>query len=176
MALRHPPGDVVHLDLHAVTLAGLERLRVLAALAHAQVLDMVGDACDLARGPDIVEADGHRGHRPVDREIELDRRLANDIHVGDEDGRVEDQRLGIVAALVTFNDDSWTVHHEQLFFDARAFRDGPSSGATGVDELASFQFGFPTAIKLHDGSFLATNWCVEKGVTGIRWTKFRIEW
>ena len=83
---------------------------------------------------------------------------------------------GIVAALATFNETAWTVHHEQLFYDARAFRDGPSSGATGVDELASFQFGFPTAIKLNDGTFLATNWCVERDVTGIRWTKFRIEW
>lgn len=83
---------------------------------------------------------------------------------------------GIVAALVTFTDTAWNVHHEQLLYDARAFRDGPSSGATGVDELASFQFGFPTAIRLQDGTFLATHWCVEQGVSGIRWTKFRIDW
>ena len=83
---------------------------------------------------------------------------------------------GIVAALATFTDTVWTVHHEQLFYDARAFRDGPSSGATGVDELASFQFGFPTAIRLNDGTFLATHWCVERGVTGIRLTKFRADW
>jgi hypothetical protein len=83
---------------------------------------------------------------------------------------------GIVAALATFTDTTWSVHHEQLFYDARAFRDGPSTGATGVDELASFQFGFPTAIRLRDGTFLSTHWCVEQGVCGIRWTKFSIEW
>jgi len=83
---------------------------------------------------------------------------------------------GIVAGLVTFTDSAWEVHHEQLFYDARAFRNGPSAGTTGVDELASFQFGFPTAIPLQDGAFLATHWCVEQGISGIRWTKFRIAW
>ena len=83
---------------------------------------------------------------------------------------------GIVAALATFTDTSWSVHHEQLFYDARAFRDGPSCGATGVDELASFQFSFPTAIRLDDGTFLATHWRVEQGASGIRWAKFWIEW
>lgn len=83
---------------------------------------------------------------------------------------------GIVAVLVSFTDTAWSVHHEQLLYDARAFRDGPSAGATGVDELASFQFGFPTAIRLHDDTYLATHWCVEQGICGIRWTKFRIDW
>ena len=81
---------------------------------------------------------------------------------------------GIVAALVTFTDTKWQVQSEQLFYDARARRDGPSGQATGVDELASFQFGFPTAISLNDGTFLATHWCVEQGVCGIRWTKFQV--
>jgi hypothetical protein len=83
---------------------------------------------------------------------------------------------GIVASLVTMTDMAWTVHHEQLFYDARSFRSGPGTGQTGVDELASFQFGFPTAIRLHDGTCLATHWCVEQGVCGIRWTRFRVDW
>lgn len=83
---------------------------------------------------------------------------------------------GIVACLVTFTDTAWAVHHEQLFYDARSSRAGPTAGKTGVDELDSFQFGFPTAIRLQDGAFLATHWCVEQGVCGIRWTRFRIDW
>ena len=83
---------------------------------------------------------------------------------------------GIVASLVTFTDLAWTVDHEILFYDARSFRAGPIAGQTGVDELDSFQFGFPTAIKLQDGTFLATHWCVEQGKCGIRWTRFRLEW
>jgi len=83
---------------------------------------------------------------------------------------------GVVMALVTFTESNWTVHQEGLLYDARGFRDGPAPAATGVDELASFQFGFPTAIRLLDGTFLATHWCVEQGVCGIRWTKLAIDW
>lgn len=83
---------------------------------------------------------------------------------------------GVVWALVTFTETKWTLLQDGLLYDARGFRDGPDSGATGVDELASFQFGFPTAIQLIDGTILATHWCVEQGVCGIRWTKMAIEW
>ena len=79
-------------------------------------------------------------------------------------------------ALVTFTETEWIVVEEGLLYDARGFRDSPDSGATGVDELASFQFGFPTAIRLHDGTFLVTHWCVEQAVCGIRWTKLAVEW
>ena len=79
-------------------------------------------------------------------------------------------------ALVTFTETEWTVVEEGLLYDARGFRDGPESGSTGVDELASFQFGFPTAIHLNDGAILVTHWCVEQGVCGIRWTRLKIDW
>lgn len=81
---------------------------------------------------------------------------------------------GVVMALVRFTETTWTILEEQLLYDARGFRHGPDSGASGVDELASFQFGFPTAIRLHDGTILTTHWCVEQGVCGIRWTKLRL--
>ena len=80
-------------------------------------------------------------------------------------------RQGVVMARVRISDTSWTVLEDDLLYDAQAFRDGPESGSTGVDELASFQFGFPTAIRLQDGAILATHWCVEDGVCGIRWTR-----
>lgn len=83
---------------------------------------------------------------------------------------------GIMACLVTFTDNAWTVHHESLFYDARAQRQRPADVESGVDELATFAFGFPTAIRLLDGTLLATHWCVESGVCGIRWTKLRIDW
>ncbi len=83
---------------------------------------------------------------------------------------------GVVMALVTFNETDWTVHYEGLLYDARAHRDGPQRGTTGVDEFASFQFGFPTAVVLKDGDILATHWCVEQNVCGIRWTKLRTAW
>lgn len=83
---------------------------------------------------------------------------------------------GIVGCLATFTPTDWKVHHESLIYDAKLHKDAPDAGNTGVDELASFQFGFPTAIRLLDGTYLATNWSVERNVTGIRWTKLRVHW
>ncbi|PYV08703.1 MAG: hypothetical protein DMG07_25045 [Acidobacteria bacterium] len=83
---------------------------------------------------------------------------------------------GVVASLVKFTETAWTVEHEQVIYDARAFRGAPRGTATGVDELASLQFGFPTAVRLKDGTYLATHWSVEQQVCGIRWTKLRIDW
>ena len=83
---------------------------------------------------------------------------------------------GIVMCLVTFTDDQWTVHFEGLLYDARSQRERPSDVESGVDELATFAFGFPTAVILDDGTFLVTHWCVENGVCGIRWTRLRIDW
>lgn len=83
---------------------------------------------------------------------------------------------GVVMALCTFTEANWMVLEEGLLYDAREFRDGPAATATGVDELSSFQFGFPTAIRLLDDTLLTTHWCVEQGVCGIRWTKLAVEW
>lgn len=81
---------------------------------------------------------------------------------------------GIVAALVHYSQTAWEVVEESLLYDAKARRDRPATDATGVDELDTFQFGFPTAIRLDDGTFLATHWCVEQNACGIRWTKFSL--
>ncbi|MBM4004893.1 MAG: exo-alpha-sialidase [Planctomycetes bacterium] len=83
-------------------------------------------------------------------------------------------RQGIVAAVVDATPSSWRLLDETIYYDAGAMRDGPQQGSTGVDELASFQFGFPTAIPLDDGTWLGTHWCVEREVCGIRWTRFRV--
>jgi len=83
---------------------------------------------------------------------------------------------GIVMALVTFTEDSWTVHSEGLMYDAGASRTRPEHLESGVEEFDDFAFGFPTAIRLHDGHLLATHWCREGGVFGINWTKLRVDW
>lgn len=83
---------------------------------------------------------------------------------------------GIVMALATFGDSSFDIHYEGLMYDANGRRDRPEDIETGVDELAGFNFGFPTAIRLVDGTFLATHWSRENGVFGVRWTKLRVDW
>lgn len=83
----------------------------------------------------------------------------------------------IVAALVTFSDQDWTVHLEDILYDAGGDHKRPEAGLdTSLDELHEFAFGFPTAIRLKDNTFLATHWCKEEGRFGIRWTKLRLDW
>lgn len=85
-------------------------------------------------------------------------------------------RQGIVACLVTFTEEAWTIHHQGLLYDANSQRQRPADVKSGVEEFDTFAFGFPTAISLEDGTFLATHWCQEEGKFGIRWTKLRIDW
>lgn len=82
----------------------------------------------------------------------------------------------IKMCLVTFSESDWTVHHEDVLYDAQTFYQRSASVQSGIDELDDFAFGFPTAIPLQDGSFLATHWCVEKGRCGTRWTRLGVEW
>ena len=83
---------------------------------------------------------------------------------------------GIVMGLVTFTEDDWTVRWDDLMYDARSERQRPADVKTGVEEFDTFAFGFPTAVGLQDGTFLATHWCRENGAFGIRWTKLRVDW
>jgi hypothetical protein len=82
---------------------------------------------------------------------------------------------GIVMALAEITEENWPIAFEGLLYDAKARREGRQRGG-GLDEMIDFQFGFPTAIRLQDGTFLATNWSVEDGHCGIRWTKLRVDW
>jgi hypothetical protein len=82
---------------------------------------------------------------------------------------------GIVMALAEVAEQNWRIAFEGLLYDAGARRE-TRQRADGVEEMIDFQFGFPTAIRLQDGTFLATNWSVENGHCGIRWTKLKVDW
>ncbi len=79
---------------------------------------------------------------------------------------------GIVAALVTFTEEAWTLHDEVVIYDPGANRDAEDADS-GWDEWASFEFGFPTAIILNDGTHLATHWSKQNGKFGVSWTRLR---
>ena len=68
------------------------------------------------------------------------------------------------------------MHYEGIMYDPKTRRDRPKDLATGADEFGGFEFGFPTALRLQDGTYFATHWSREDGVVGIRWTKLRIDW
>ena len=82
----------------------------------------------------------------------------------------------VLMCLVTFTDETWIVHDERVMYDARAHHERAVDVESGIDELGGFEFGFPTAHKLQDGTFLATHWSVENQKCGIRWTRLRVDW
>jgi hypothetical protein len=82
----------------------------------------------------------------------------------------------VMMCLVTFTEQAWTVHYEGMMYDGKAQHERTAEVESGIDELDAFAFGFPTAIRLQDGTLLATHWSVEDGKCGIRWTKLRVDW
>ena len=82
----------------------------------------------------------------------------------------------IVMCLVSFDNDGWTTHHESILYDPKSSRKRDATTGDGFSELDAFAFGFPTAIRLNDGNFLATFWAKENGVFGINWVKLRVQW
>ena len=82
----------------------------------------------------------------------------------------------IMMDLVTFSEKEWNIHFEAVLYDIRSQRQRPEDLESGRQEWGKFEFGFPTAIRLQDGTYLATHWCKEGGKFGIRWTKLRIDW
>ena len=82
----------------------------------------------------------------------------------------------IVMSLVTFDNQDWTTHYEGILYDPRSARIRDKHTQSGLDELETFAFGFPTAIRLASGDILATFWAKERGVFGVNWVKLRVDW
>jgi hypothetical protein len=85
-------------------------------------------------------------------------------------------RQGIVMALARLADEDWPIEFDGLLHDAHASRAGVER-ESGLAEMLDFQFGFPTAIRLRDGTFLASWWSVNRPgeLCGVRWAKLRVE-
>ena len=72
----------------------------------------------------------------------------------------------IMMALVTFTEEAWTVHYKGVMYDGPKAEEGMEG---------QWEFGFPTAIRLQDGTYIATHQSREGGRFGIRWTKLRVD-
>lgn len=83
-------------------------------------------------------------------------------------------RQGVVGAVATITDRDWPIQVEVLVHDAAAERERVP-GADAIEEMLTFAFGFPTAVRLPDGDLLATWWAsLDGGPTGISWARLRI--
>lgn len=127
----------------------------------------------------VISEDGGSTWGPI-RSTGISGQTMTPIPLGDDRLLVlYNQRHGqqaIKMCLATFSESEWIVHHEDVLYDAQTFYERSAAVQSGIDELDDFAFGFPTAIPLQDGSFLATHWCVENGQCGIRWTRLSVEW
>ena len=100
MVLGHAPGNVIELDFHRVALAGNKGGWGFAAVAHAQVLQVIGDAGHFTTGPHVIQANRHGRDRLIHREFNFNLGLAHDIHGGLKGGRIEGDGLRIIIFLV----------------------------------------------------------------------------
>lgn len=83
-------------------------------------------------------------------------------------------RQGVVGAIATITDQDWPIHAETLIHDAAAERERVP-GADAIEEMMTFAFGFPTAVRLPDGDLLATWWAsLDGGPTGISFARLRV--
>lgn len=83
-------------------------------------------------------------------------------------------RQGVVGAIARITDTHWPILWEGLIHDAAASRER-AAGADAIEEMRTFAFGFPTAVRLPDGELLVTWWAArDEGRTGIRWTRVRL--
>ncbi|MBN2294834.1 MAG: exo-alpha-sialidase, partial [Pirellulales bacterium] len=138
----------------------------------------LGDVRDKPNSYCISDDDGSTWG-PV-RSTGIDGQTLTPVHLGDNRLLVlYNRRYGrqaIVMGLVSFDNERWTVHHEGLLYDPQSTRNLADDQPDGLSELDSFAFGFPTAIRLHDNTLLATFWSKEQGICGIRWAKLRVDW
>src|SRR5688572_26887034 len=100
MILGYMRGGVVELDSDAVAFSGLERRRLLMAVAMAEVQDAIADPRGCAVGPQAVESYRDQCDGLVYAESENEKRRADEIDPFRQGFAVEGQRAGIVLALI----------------------------------------------------------------------------
>lgn len=94
------------------------------------------------------------------------------------DGRIlclyrRDDKPGLWANLSEIKGEAWVNLAEAPVWT------GAASGMTGerssADELSGLKFGFPNLRVLPDGRVLALFWCVEDGLSIIRWVRIGVD-
>lgn len=81
-------------------------------------------------------------------------------------------RFGVQACIVNLADGKWDVEHTEYVWEPR-FEMTKTSGNLGVFNM--LRFGQPSAIKLHDGTILYTQWLMENDVCRTIWIHFALE-
>lgn len=80
---------------------------------------------------------------------------------------------GLWAHLARIDGTGWEPLTEQLIWggDVEALAGGVDSS---IQNQKNLQFGFPNIIRLSDGDLFLVFWCVEGGLSNIRWYRLRV--
>lgn len=67
-------------------------------------------------------------------------------------------QVGLYVRHIDFGNDLWNVQEEAIIWGKAAAQD---TSVNIVNQFAALKFGQPSLLRLNDGEFLATHWCVE---------------
>ena len=82
-------------------------------------------------------------------------------------------RQSVQMCLVRTQDADWSVEFEDTMWNAHETLDRTKQTGSNV-VMPFFKFGYPMSLRLDGETVLATHWCEEQGVCGIRWTRLRL--
>ena len=68
---------------------------------------------------------------------------------------------------------SWDIEFEGTMYDGHSQLE-LTDEVSSQEQIGLIRFGFPTAVRLDAETFLATHWCEEESVCGIRWTRLSL--
>jgi sialidase-1 len=81
---------------------------------------------------------------------------------------------GVYVRLVDFTGDEWKVLTETVIYGTQ-FGNQTRANQAMDDMFKSFRFGQPSLLKLPNGEFLASHWCIEEGQGRIRTHRLRLD-
>jgi hypothetical protein len=84
-----------------------------------------------------------------------------------------DDRPGLWANLSRIDGERWINLAERAVWTGA--KSGMEGSGASADELSQLKFGSPNLLLQPDGSVFAVFWCVEDGVSNIRWLRIRCE-
>lgn len=164
----HPDAGIGYLEQKVI------ECQAGSMFAMAWVQDYEADT-DLKNGYSF----SHDGGRTWDaaRSTDIQGQTMTPVWLGDDRFLVlYNKRFGeqsVQMCLVRASGDHFDVEFEGTMFGGRA-RLELTDDISSQEQIALIRFGFPTAVRLDEETFLATHWCEEHGVCGIRWTRLRV--
>lgn len=82
------------------------------------------------------------------------------------------ERFGVQACIVNLENGKWEVEHSEYIWEPQ-FAMTQTTGNLGV--FSMLRFGQPSAVRLHDGTILYTQWLMENDVCRTIWQRFALE-